>query len=555
MRTSSRHHRAFGTLRNLRLLPALIGLFGSVGCVTEPEVTPIDLRALLGELSGGLRADYTADGDGGLAHTTYFTIKPGSPEYAALPRSEQDKLAKIQSGILHSSKLPPTDLVAGTEVTGTLTVKGGAGSDRIQEVVLQLPKKWNGQLVVVGSPGTRTEFASAAVIATWVLKRGFAFVSGNKGLTNGGADGNTSLLRKQHATQHYGAMMLDLAGWAQRRLLEASGRKPSRTYALGLSIGGYQVRRALELDHEAVEKGAPRLFDGGIDWAGVYAPDARVLDSNRDGKVSTTEFSQGTHLVTSMERAVLAMGYPYDTGAKTTPAAYRERPQFSGAQAQMVAGGFHPQSAILWGAYSLLFDSLKAKLPAWRGVGYYNLTAYYYRADLLGHDDKESAPYSMWSASMTGHPPLYDYLASVAQGGWTDDSVQWALKNANTGRFSVPLISLHGDRDALVGLPGNGEAYAAAVQAAGRPELHRLYVIQNGNHVDAHADGMLDYDCNGTAADESAADSLVPMQPYVERAFALLGDWVERGQAAPPSRTVATDPKNDVLDAAKVSFQ
>jgi hypothetical protein len=296
----------------------------AAGCVTEPEVTPIDLRALLGELSGGLRADYTADGDGGLAHTTYFTIKPGSPEHAALPKSEQDKLAKIQAGILHSSKLPPTDLVAGTEVTGTLTAKGGAGSDRIQEVVLKLPKKWNGQLVVVGSPGTRTEFASEAVIATWVLKRGFAYVSGNKGLTNGGADGNTSLLRKQHATQHYGAMMLDLAGWAQRRLLEASGKKPSRTYALGLSMGGYQVRRALELDHEAVEKGAPRLFDGGIEWAGVYAPDARVLDSNRDGKVSTTEFSQGTHLVTSMERAVLAMGYPYDTGAKTTPAAYRE---------------------------------------------------------------------------------------------------------------------------------------------------------------------------------------------------------------------------------------
>ena len=50
MRPSSLHHRVFGTLLHLRLLPALLGLSGPVGCVTEPEVTPIDLRALLGEL-------------------------------------------------------------------------------------------------------------------------------------------------------------------------------------------------------------------------------------------------------------------------------------------------------------------------------------------------------------------------------------------------------------------------------------------------------------------------------------------------------------------------
>jgi len=534
---------------------ALLGLFSLSGCATEPDPVPVDLRALLGELSGGQRTDYTGQGDGGVGHVTYFKIKAGSPEYMALPKLEQDKLAKLQSGVLHSAKLVPTEAVAGTEVTGTLTVKGSSGIDRIQEVVLKLPEKWNGQLVIAGTPGTRTEFANEAVIAAWVLQRGFAYVAGNKGMTNGGADGNATLLRKQHATQHFGMMMLDMAGWAQRRLTEATGKKPSKTYAVGLSNGGYQVRRALELDHEAVEKGAQRLFDGGIEWAGVYWPDARVLDTNRDGKVSTTEFSQGTHLVSSMDRAVLAMGFPYDAGSKSTPAGYQEKPQFSTAQAQMVAAGFHPQSAILWGAYSLLFDGLKATLPAWRGVGYYNVTAYYYRADLLGHDDKESAAYSMFSSSAMGHPPMYDYLATAPQGGWTDESVQWALKNANTGRFSVPLISLHGDRDALIGLPGNGEAYDAAVRAVGRPELHRLYMIQNGNHVDTHADGTLDYDCNGKPGDESAADQLVPMQPYVERAFDVLRDWVEKGTAAPPSRTVATDPKNDILDASKVSFQ
>ena len=40
------------------------------------------------------------------------------------------------------------------------------------------------------------------------------------------------------------------------------GRRPQRTYAVGTSNGGYQVRRALET--------APELYDGGVDWEGTY---------------------------------------------------------------------------------------------------------------------------------------------------------------------------------------------------------------------------------------------------------------------------------------------
>lgn len=518
-----------------------------------PRPADVDLNALLGGLTDAVRADYTGDSDGGLAHVTYFTIKPMSPEWAALPKAEQVKLQKLQSSVLHSAKLAPADRIAGTEITGTLRTRDADG-ERVQEVVLKLPARWNGRLAVAGTPGTRSELASDAVLATWLLRRGFAYVAGNKGMTNGGADGNASLLKKAHATQHWGAMMLDLATWARDRIEAATGTAPERTYAVGLSNGGYQVRRALEIDHARVQAKKPRLFDGGLEWAGVYWPDLRVLDKDKDGKVSVDEFASATHLVASMDRAALAMGYPYDAGAKTTPQAYAESPRFSAAQAQMAGAGFRPESAILWGAYSLLFDALKVALPAWRGTGYYNITGYYYRADLLGHDDKDSAPYSIWAPMGMGHPPYYDYVASAPSGGWTADSVGWALKNANTGEFSVPLISLHGDRDALIGLPGNGEAYDAAVRAHGQAALHRLYVIQNGNHVDTHADGALDYDCNGKPGDEGAADELVPMQPYVERAFDLLTDWAEHGHAPPPSRTVPTDPKNDVLDSQKVVF-
>lgn len=537
-------------------LPAALtglALFSACG---DPEMQmrpPVDLSALLGGLTDAARTDYTADGDGGLAHVSYFTIKSMSPEWMALPKAEQVKLQKLQSSILHSAKLPPSDRIAGTEITGTLQVKDADG-ERTQEVVLKLPVRWNGKLAVAGTPGTRSEFASDAVLATWLLRRGFAYVAGNKGMTNGGADGNASLLKKAHATRHWGAMMLDMAEWAGARLEAATGTAPERTYAVGLSNGGYQVRRALEIDHVRVKAGKPRRFDGGLEWAGVYWPDARVLDKDKSGTVSADEFAGATHLVSSMDRAALAMGWPYDMGAKTTPKDYAEQPRFSMAQAGMTGAGFRAESAVLWGAYSLLFDALKAALPAWRGVGYYNVTGYYYRADLLGHDDKDSAPYSIWAPMGAGHPAYYDFVATAPSGGWTADSVTWALKNANTGEFSAPMISVHGDRDALIGLPGNGEAYDAAVRAFGQPALHRLYIVQNGNHVDAHADGALDYDCNGKPGDEGAADEMVPLQPYVERAFELLTDWVERGSAPPASRTVPTDPKNDVLDSQKVTF-
>lgn len=538
---------------------AVAGMLGLMftACSEKEEKAPPDPSALLGGLTGAARADYTGLGDGGLAHASYFTIKAGSPEFMALPKAEQDKLTKIQSSILHSAKLVPSAQIAqiaGTEITGTLTVRDGT-VERKQEIVLKLPAKWNGRLVVAGTPGTRSELSNEAVLASWLLRRGYAYVAGNKGMTNGGADGNATLLSKSHPTQHWGVMMLDLATWARERLEAATGDAPARTYAVGLSNGGYQVRRALELDHERTKKGAARLFDGGLDWAGMYAPDQRVLDANRDGTVTPAEFGAATHLVSSLERAAVGMGWPYDMGAKTTPKDYAEQPKFSAAQAQLVAAGFKPESAVLWGAYSLLFDALKARLPAWKGTGYYNVTAYFFRAELLGHDDKDSAPYSIWAPAMgTGHPAFYDYVQSAPDQGWTTESVQWALRNANTGVFSAPLLSIHGDRDALIGLAGHGEAYADAVRKAGDPSLHRLYVIQNGNHIDAHADGTLDYDCDGMYGNEGAADLMVPMQPYAERAFELLTDWVERNQPAPPSRVVPTDPKNDVLDSQQVQF-
>ncbi len=550
--------------RPWRLAQALLWPLGClVGCIEAGPALPllgpapasprplIDVLRLREELSASTVTEYLSPGDGGIAHVTYWDIKPGSAAYQALPALEQSKLRKLQTSVLHSRRVQMAAAVPGLEVSGTLAVATG-GSPRRQELVLKLPASWNGQLVVAGTPGTRHELASDAVLAAWLVAQGYAYIAGNKGMTNDGADGNATLLSQQHPSQHWGAMMLDLAEWARARLHAATGQAVARIYAVGISNGGYQVRRALELDHERVRRGAARLFAGGLDWEGAYFPDARVLDRDGDGRVSPAEYAAANHLVSSNERALLAMGHAYAPGSATTPAEFAKSPPYPTAQAAMQAAGFAPESAYIWGAYNTAFDSVKAVLPEWRGIGYYNFTGFYFRAELLGHSAAQAAAYTPFAAS--GLPPYYSYLATAPSTGWTDESVSWALKNANSGEFSAPLISIHGDRDGLLGLLAHGRAYQSAVQRFGDPSRHRFYVVQNGGHIDAHSDGGLDFDFDGQAGEEGMADRFTYLQPYVERAFAYLTAWVQDGEPPPASGTLRTDPTDDVLSGQGLRF-
>jgi hypothetical protein len=525
------------------------GTGGGAACVPKPN---LDL------LSEGLttpsRADYTGGGDGGLAHITYWTIQANT-----LPDPEKYKASQMQANVIHSQKLIPTADVAGTEILGTLSVMGPDG-ERKQQIVLKVPAAWNGSIVVAGTPGTRGELASEGAIAPWLLSRGYAYISGNKGMTNGGADGNTTLLNKQHPTQHWGMMMIDLALFAKERLEKSIGADPAcpvtvkNIYAVGLSNGGYQVRRALEIDHARVAAGEARLFAGGIDWAGMYMPDARALDVDNNGTVTTAEYAAKDTLVSTNDDAALAMGYAYDPATQTSPEHFMETPPFMAAHPAMTAAGFDPSSAPIWGAYNSAFDSFKAAVPAFKGTGYYNIVAYYFRADLLGHDAAQSQAYSPFAGAMDP-PPFYTWPGRGVDKGFTDESVTWALKAANTAEFSSPLITVHGDRDGLLGIDANAKAYSAAVEANGKPELYRLYVIQNGGHIDLHSDGAaLDFDFDGMPGEEGVADVFTLVQPYAERAFDHLVAWAEQGTAAPPSKTITTDPKNDILDASAINF-
>lgn len=529
---------------------------GSTGDTTGTTGdVPPDLDALLEGLDGAARVDYVGEGDGGIEHSTYWGLVKDSGPYNALPPEEQKKVDAMKSSILHSAKRVPTSQTPGVEITGTRTVQDGQ-IVRTQELVLAVPADYNGRLVVLGTPGTRNQWSSHGVLLSWLVSHGYAVVVGNKGMTNGGVDGNATMFNKQHPSSLWGAMMLDLGQWAQDRLTAAYGEAPAAVYAAGLSNGGYQVRRALELDRLRVLEGNPPLFAGGLDWSGVYWPDARVLDKDADKVVSPAELAAGDHLVRTNEAAALTMRWAYDPLTETTPAKFAMVPPYPGAQAGMLAAGFDPASAPIWGAYNSAFDYLKSfGLPQFKGVGYYNFTGYVFRAELMGHDAATAAAYSCYPGPNDTPPPQYAWLAQAVDGGFNAEDVAWALVNATTGEFSAPLISVHGDADGLNGLGAHGLRYHDAVAAFGTPSLHRLYVVAHGGHVDAHSDGLaLDYDFDGMFGEEGVADRFTLMQPYAERAFLYLVNWAEANVAAPGSKTIPTDPLNDVLEAADLDF-
>ena len=56
-----------------------------------------------------------------------------------------------------------------------------AGEARI---LIRLPDQWNGKLVVAGASGTRSEFNGDFAWSDYVVQKGYAYVSQNKGVLN-----------------------------------------------------------------------------------------------------------------------------------------------------------------------------------------------------------------------------------------------------------------------------------------------------------------------------------------------------------------------------------
>ncbi|MGW0466641.1 tannase/feruloyl esterase family alpha/beta hydrolase [Streptomyces sp. NPDC003027] len=344
------------------------------------------------------------------------------------------------------------------------------------QFVIRLPANWNGGLVVTGAPGTRRQYSTDALISDHVLAQGFAYAATDKG--NTGPDFFTDGREPGDAVAEWNRRVTELTRAARQAVRQRYGRAPHRTYMTGISNAGYLTRWQLE--------NRPELYDGGVDWEGVLWT------------------SRGPNLLTSLPVAVArSFGRASDD--------------------DLIAAGFAPGSRFLW---------------PYHEKAYWGLTQKVFRAEFDPAYDP-GCPGSTAGTTVErilapcASDASYDYASRPA-------SVHRAVaKVALTGRIGKPLITLHGDLDALLPIATDSDVYARMIDGRGRGGLHRYYRVQDGTHTD----GLYD----------TYPDRLRPLLPCYRSAFAALTRWVEEGAAPPGDRTVARPPGGDVVNSCALT--
>src|SRR5207248_3194508 len=202
---------------------------------------------------------------------------PGLPPGAFTPTTDRNVISPDPP--FHT---PITKAVPGIQVNGRFA------DDPSNEArfLLRFPNEWNGSLVVAGASGTRSEFNGDFAWSDYVVQKGYAYASQNKGVLKLKIVSLSSPLppasdpapcRLNPASSiwvhffdndpekpftQWTQYMIEAAQFARQAVKANYRHYPTRTYAVGTSNGGYQVRRAVEE--------APDLFDGGVDWEGTF---------------------------------------------------------------------------------------------------------------------------------------------------------------------------------------------------------------------------------------------------------------------------------------------
>jgi len=360
---------------------------------------------------------------------------------------------------------------------------GENGWNHDAQFVLRMPVNWNGKLVITGAPGVRKQYAADQIISDYVLARGYAYASTDKG--NSGANFFTDGTSPGDAVAEWHQRVTELALAAKATVAQVYGQSPTRTYMTGISNGGYLTRWQLE-NH-------PEIYDGGVDWEG------------------TLLLAQGPNLFTYLPTSLR----DYPTYAAGGPGA-------QAAHDAMIAAGFAPGSEFLWADHY---------------AEYWDLTQRVYRASFDSTYEPAGAPRDGFPFCQPGSvsPPLgrcdadYDY-------GSRPQAVRDAVGRVSlTGKIGKPMLTLHGDLDALLPIRTDSDVYTQMIDAAGHGALHRYYVIGAGNHVDGR------YDAH--------TSQLRPILPCYRSAFVALEAWVEQGTQPPASGFVPKPASGDVVNS------
>ena len=432
----------------------------------------------------------------------------GLPAGAFTPQTDRTVIAPDAL-----NRTPITRVVPGVQINARIA------SDPLGQArfLLRLPDDWNGSLVVAGASGTRSEFNGDFAWSDYVLQKGFAYASQNKGVLNlfvPSTQAADPLACRLNPTTPFYVHFYDndpgqeFTRWAQfmaqaaqlaRRGVDARyGHEPRRTYAVGTSNGGYQVRRAVE--------SYPELFDGGVDWEGTF------VDADLPNPL--------VHLPPAILNFPAYSGSAFD--ANSTAA---KNIRNAGYPPDIVFNGFS-----MWGRYNASF---------------WEVTQCQWQKRL-------DPTYDTYGSGTE----TYNYWArrSVSDVGANLDSF------ATTGKIRRPLVTVAGTADALLPIDLHARAYARRVaeQLSARHRdderdrhdrddrddrpAYRLYEVQNGNHIETYKAPP-----QSAVAPANTFPQLEFIEPHAQAAFDLLVDFVERGRELPPSQCI---PRGGAIAAA-----
>src|SRR5271165_1557220 len=426
-----------------------------------------------------------------LATTPANDSLPGLPPFAFTPQTDR---AVISPNV--PNRTPITKAVPGVQLDAHIS-DDPTGEARI---LFRLPNQWNGKLVVAGASGTRSEFNGDFAWSDYVLQQGYAYVSQNKGVLNlyltTAADPLGCRLNPSSAIfvhfydndagqpfTRWTDFMIDATRIGKNAVSANYGRYPNRTYAVGTSNGGYQVRRALET--------APELFDGGVDWEGTYVDPVapNILSGLPPAILNFTGYTtSGFSPTSTAAQNIVSTGYPPDLVSGTTS---------------------------LWGLY-------------WGEFWEITLCQWQKRLD----------PTYDTYGSGTG---TYSYIDRLSASDVGAD----VAAITTTGEIGKPLITVAGTMDALLPINLHARAYARAVAAAlsgqdnkggdqqNQRPTYRLYEVQNGNHIETYKDTFPQLELIQPHA-QNAFDLLVK---YIEQGGQLPPD-----QCIPQGGAIATTP-------------
>ncbi len=300
------------------------------------------------------------------------------------------------------------------------------GTCHDSQFVIRMPKDWNGKLVITGAPGVRGQYALDFLFSDWLVSRGYAFASTDKGNTgvNFFRDGE----QPGDAVAEWHEQVEELTRATKATVEQRYGREASRTYITGISNGGYLTRYALE--------NTPELYDGGVDWEGTLF---------RAG---------GPNLLTYLPSSL--RNYP-DCEAGDEAACER-----------MLRAGFQRGSEFLWDDHY---------------TEYWDLTQRIYREEFdPGYDGILEAGIPFCQPGTPNCDANYRYEDRP-------QSVKDAVRKVQlTGDIGKPMLTLHGTLDALLPIKTDSNVYRNLIEKAGDGKRHRYYKIEDGTHVDSYYD-------------------------------------------------------------------